>query len=735
MDRPVKKSVFHSFLISYLILMIIIMMINIPMNYFLNQHIAQQNEKINEYVLTEIEKEFDTYFSGLKTAIYNIGKYLESDFKSILEQEEPSNYDYYTARKFRQAVSDSLNYESYSLNAGVYYYDRDIILSDCGIYPSKDYFDMMYGKGNERYYNWLDKLKNGSQYYLYEADENRRMLTCRLDYSKKGSIQRDVIVFAEIDVNRFQEKIEFVRSKTGGNVVVFDKNRENIIAGDGTADPETILNNINKKGTVVKWLESPDKTWNYAVYFDEWEYMKKTRTLFIIEIICFLLCLAAAVFYILYASKKHTRPIKELAERLAKNNGKRVSNENEFSMIGRNIDELLERSFKYDSQNRHNVEIIKQQLLTNLLSGNFKSNDILLFDKYYTQLNHECFFVAVVELKKGCEQVISEYGFESSDIEVIFINILEELINDVYAGAVVHIGKRFYCVINMDEPASAIDIKNIFEHAQELIRQYFRLEFSVAISADVRGCEELSAAVSQAETMLHLMKLRQTDGVVLHEDICSQKDSGADFGHMRNKLKNYLYKADSHAACELFDEWLVNQLLQSETIENISVLLISYMTYIIDSLVSGEEGELAKRFDPVSNLLPCASVEELREKVHTYFESIAEFAAGKEKKEDIAEKVCSYINQNYQDPELTVTKLGEVFNFHSVYLSRLFKEKRNESIPEYLTNTRIANAKRLLRETDDTIEHIAMLSGYTNVNTFNRVFKKTEGVTPGAYRR
>jgi len=34
-----------------------------------------------------------------------------------------------------------------------------------------------------------------------------------------------------------------------------------------------------------------------------------------------------------------------------------------------------------------------------------------------------------------------------------------------------------------------------------------------------------------------------------------------------------------------------------------------------------------------------------------------------------------------------------------------------------------------------SIERIAIEVGYTNANTFTRVFKKNEGMTPGEFRR
>lgn len=48
---------------------------------------------------------------------------------------------------------------------------------------------------------------------------------------------------------------------------------------------------------------------------------------------------------------------------------------------------------------------------------------------------------------------------------------------------------------------------------------------------------------------------------------------------------------------------------------------------------------------------------------------------------------------------------------------------------------RIIEAKKMLLTTKDPIESIARQIGYTNPDTFTKVFKKETGMTPTRYRR
>ena len=54
---------------------------------------------------------------------------------------------------------------------------------------------------------------------------------------------------------------------------------------------------------------------------------------------------------------------------------------------------------------------------------------------------------------------------------------------------------------------------------------------------------------------------------------------------------------------------------------------------------------------------------------------------------------------------------------------------------DYLHTTRLAEAKKLLNETDLGVSEIAARVGYYSGWTLARVFKRYEGITPTAYRK
>lgn len=99
----------------------------------------------------------------------------------------------------------------------------------------------------------------------------------------------------------------------------------------------------------------------------------------------------------------------------------------------------------------------------------------------------------------------------------------------------------------------------------------------------------------------------------------------------------------------------------------------------------------------------------------------------------VEDAIC-YIEDNYWDPDLCVTMVSDSVGVSSSTLAKRFKAEYDVGIPDYINRYRCTKAMEMLKETDESISDICLACGYTNTNTFIRVFKKYEVVTPGKYR-
>ena len=100
----------------------------------------------------------------------------------------------------------------------------------------------------------------------------------------------------------------------------------------------------------------------------------------------------------------------------------------------------------------------------------------------------------------------------------------------------------------------------------------------------------------------------------------------------------------------------------------------------------------------------------------------------------LIQKIQAYMQENYGDVDLTLTRVADQFNLTPNYLSIFFKENAHDTFLNYLTRLRLEEAKRLMRDTRLSITEISERVGYASANSFTRAFKKIEHVTPTQYR-
>ncbi|KAF1290737.1 helix-turn-helix transcriptional regulator [Candidatus Enterococcus leclercqii] len=109
--------------------------------------------------------------------------------------------------------------------------------------------------------------------------------------------------------------------------------------------------------------------------------------------------------------------------------------------------------------------------------------------------------------------------------------------------------------------------------------------------------------------------------------------------------------------------------------------------------------------------------------------------AGKvpEESHDVMDRVLEYIDGNYKE-DLSLSDLADQFRLTESYLSRMVKEGTGITFKNYLNQLKVNHAKQLLEEGKLMVSEVAEAVGVKNVNTFIRMFKQYEGVTPGRYQ-
>jgi AraC-like DNA-binding protein len=125
--------------------------------------------------------------------------------------------------------------------------------------------------------------------------------------------------------------------------------------------------------------------------------------------------------------------------------------------------------------------------------------------------------------------------------------------------------------------------------------------------------------------------------------------------------------------------------------------------------------------DPVFNSLAEVLV------VYCTNQNLITFSSG------ILTPLFEYIREHIKD-DLSLTTLSGKAGYNEQYFIRLFKKETGVTPLQYVISYRIKEARKLLIQ-GKSVTETAYQTGFTDMKTFSRCFKKRSGFSPSAYKK
>ena len=249
---------------------------------------------------------------------------------------------------------------------------------------------------------------------------------------------------------------------------------------------------------------------------------------------------------------------------------------------------------------------------------------------------------------------------------------------------------------------------------EESIQNFLNRDIPMGISDVNTDISELKYFYQQAKERLFALN---------KEENCSQYPE-----REVSSLKTAVDNSDVKRAGLLLDELL-------DVIEVVDDTMSSVILWEVSEIFKVDREQLLRLQKDNRDNLKAFSIgflKEMKKKVETLKKRETEKNSGY-KKRDIMD-VLNYIYENYLDDNFSVKSMASHFQTSVSNISHFFKKNMEVTISQYVEQIKLERAKEMLRTSDKKVSEIAEILRYANSTAFIEMFKKYEGVTPGAYR-
>lgn len=443
----------------------------------------------------------------------------------------------------------------------------------------------------------------------------------------------------------------------------------------------------------------------------------------------------------------------ELLKKAAVASGADFSDQASVEIALRNLFlQQLENRDKAEAQNNVNKARLVERLLGNnrhtLAFSNAQDHLDQLVRQDLLQMSYSGFCLVCLRID-DYYQVFQRQGIEDPPLKD-FVQIRDTIQSAMQNHApentnlyCVEYNGYYVCLINLDfSPTedSAKVLASVCEWCSQSVHQLESDDAIVTVAALSTPFLDIADAHDAMQECMGL--LRYADMLSLGKSVISALDLPDDEAdkdaHQKQLWKKYVHSVttlDIQKARDLLMEILDPKCVTSpQHAQTVNQMVLYHLGIAFETL--GCKVEKHPEIDLLCrNISNAASLTEIASLVDQIFDLLNLPETPLPKKEDKAQQLLQYIDENYIDPDLNLTILSERFDMNPSYVARIFKERTGQSVLTYLQQKRLNCAKELLETTNLNLTDIALRTGYGSGWTLTRAFKRSEGITPGAYRQ
>lgn len=732
-----KQTVFMKMFIIYLVIVFMYTLIASTVFFFKNNEIVEleMNNNQNRFFTQAVEN-IETKFT---VAMSMVNLFKTSEELIVYARDQERNY-YHITRVFNNLLSRIGAFDEFGFTVDIVKKNDDLVITRSGTKQKDKYYET---KG------FTEPIVRDIEAYMASGDSQTHLIESTLQTDRGpliGMVRNDVVegnvevvffisFYEEVVLPRMDDTEAGFGFMKGGEMISMasDLEEETILAGVTDESYESNTHTIHRLDSEVM----SDLSYLFITPKDTMS--DQVSALIIDTLKIYLVLFLFGLILSFLAARNLYKPIRAIVNILRGDDEK--SGQNEFSFIREKAINIKEANKRLSETLHHNRISLKNKFLRDLLAGLVPSDQAArgIEEHGLKMLNRELMVIIF--------EFIDENRLDDSfskdavlEIKSQTIRIIDEKLRKGSGGEIIELDYKRYVMILHTVPLSQVK------------KQLSQVLSAIEIDFDIRIVASLGHAVQQLQdiyqSFYEALQLLEQRLAVDKRTILTTADIGGVSGNnyfypleLERELISYVIQGKTEQVNAIvhrvFELNVSKTAWTGESLSGLLLSLVGTVHRILQQINKSEDDFFEEGTLHYAELKKLENTAQMQEKFESIFDTMITRMKQQNAEADdsIADEMIAFVHENYHR-DISLNDLAELFNFSPGYISVLFKNHVGGNFKNYLNIYRINKAKELIENNPRlAMNEVSEKVGFNHVNTFIRLFKKYEGVSPGQYTR
>ena len=736
MKKKRKYSrLFYQYLLSYVIILLlpILFISGFVYHYVLNV-LQEEMQTHNLQTLVRARDIIELQLENITSVEH--GMFLDNQI-TVFNLKE----DTLEAVKVQQKLQSYVQANPIIYDVAYYQENDDYIITAASSCPKETFFDSRYHYQDKNYGIFLREIKNNNAGFFWGQETvelgsgEKKDLITYIRPVRSGGGGRYLIYF--MNASFFTDALP--PTEIGGGVWAITDEAGQVIVENGMPD---LLENMNVEQTkpkeiqgqveilgkdyLVSQVSSEPFQWNFLALIPKQLISDKIRHIeFLMTCMCGIVMISGAVGIAFFMEHNYT-PIKNL-ETISNDILKNEKDGNEINHVARVMKYLESQNQRLLMDQEIKNSAVRERFLIKLLSGQYDGKEKIMevaqkLEITFSKNRYRVVIFYVHHLPSGLDQKIEDLYMETcpKDLEV-FVRVQQEM-------------QRILVIFGYQNGEEE-RIEKLTGDLLEVMQCESNLKGIAAMGSYVETIVDISRSFQEAQEALEYKIILFEQRIIRYEEIALRQNQVV-YNTQPRELASYIKNRNIEGLEGYLRSALEEMVWKKGDLKQIQRQCSDFI-YTMEKVIHDVNCDFfveKPMYTDISEVLKYENVKEMMEIIRLISCDIIDHLNELEGT-SVLNAMLFYVQEHCFSCDFSTTAMAEEFQMSLSYLSQYFKLHSGKNLSDYVSELKLDQAKKLLKETDEAIKDVAQAVGYYNVNSFNRRFKQMTGYTPGEYRK